>query len=380
MAYFMVKPRYKKSNILDDDKIYGITWTDLTSTACTRTDDAVGFSAPDPQMSDGNGGWVGGSSPFDNIMPWAGMLKTEFDNAGTLVAIPKFYFKLEYPDPSLSANARGVKLQISRQEFTGSKVSPAHMDRGDGAGERDVVYVGRYHCNSSNISTSGVDPRTLKERWYFRSSIHVAARPDIWIWDYATLMTIQLLYLVEFADWDAKAKIGMGGGSDGYMKKTGLSDSMPYHTGTIYSARTTYGAGIQYRNIEDLWANVYDWVDGINFNKNNNYLYIQKNPAAYSDGTSGASYYRPSTTGRIKNYQIQSPSNTYFPSYFMFPTTVVSTGKIDYFNYDSTGTVLNVGGCYSNTSGTTHGLFYYGTSNNADTTGRSYGARLMKLP
>ena len=52
-----------------------------------------------------------------------------------------------------------MKLQISDSEQTGFLVSPAHADRGDGSGERDYVYVGRYHCGSPNFkSVSGTTP------------------------------------------------------------------------------------------------------------------------------------------------------------------------------------------------------------------------------
>ena len=191
MAYFRVRPWYKKSSYIDDDKIYGVTWDGSATNAWTRTDDAVGFTDPVPQMSDGNGGWTDGSSPFDNIMPWAGMEKVEDADAGTLVAIPKFYFKLDYANPS--ATVRGLKIQISRQQFTGSQISPAHMDRGDGAGERDVIYVGRYHCATSTYkSTTGVMPQNNTNRANFRTNIKNLGT-GIWPWDYATLLTIQFL-------------------------------------------------------------------------------------------------------------------------------------------------------------------------------------------
>lgn len=52
--------------------IYGVEW-DWTSsgpTKGTRTDGAAGFADPQPAVNNGNG-----SSPFDGLMPWAGMVK-----------------------------------------------------------------------------------------------------------------------------------------------------------------------------------------------------------------------------------------------------------------------------------------------------------------
>ena len=128
-----------KSNVLETDKkagIYGAEWDGSSSTVWLRTDDAALFAEPIPQMSDGNGGWTQGSSPFDDIMPWAGMVVSEDSNVGTVVAIPKFYFKLGYANET---SPYGLKIQISSTPFEGAMVSPAHQDRGDGAGERDIV-------------------------------------------------------------------------------------------------------------------------------------------------------------------------------------------------------------------------------------------------
>ena len=63
--------------------------------------------------------------------------------AGELVAIPKFWYKW-------TKSGNSLKLQIADKETDGFHVSPAHADRGDGKGERDIVYIGRYHCNTNN--------------------------------------------------------------------------------------------------------------------------------------------------------------------------------------------------------------------------------------
>ena len=123
-------------------KIYGISWSGGPSTAWTRTDAAAGFSDPVPALSNGSG-----SSPFDNCAPWNGIVK-ESRTGGVMVKIPKFWFKWTKSGSTLA-------LQIAEKAVSGFSVSPAHMDRGDGKGERDYVYIGRYHCNSSYLSATG---------------------------------------------------------------------------------------------------------------------------------------------------------------------------------------------------------------------------------
>ena len=68
--------------------IYGAEWSGNSETTWTRTDEAAGFSNPSPAVNNGTG-----SSPFDNLMPWAGMEIVEDAEAGTLVSIPKYWYK-----------------------------------------------------------------------------------------------------------------------------------------------------------------------------------------------------------------------------------------------------------------------------------------------
>lgn len=141
-------------------QIYGVQWDGTASTTWSRTDAAETFMDPTPAVNNGNG-----SSPFDTIMPWAGMVVEDDATAGKLVKIPKYWFKW-------TRSGNGMKLQISNGPEDGFHVSPAHADRGDGKGERDYVYVGRYHCNTSYKSQAGSQPAASMTRATARSSIH----------------------------------------------------------------------------------------------------------------------------------------------------------------------------------------------------------------
>ena len=116
--------------------IYGVEWDGSSSSAWTRTDDAANFSDPNPYYSGMSGT---PSSPFDNIAPWSGMEIVEDAEAGTLVKIPKFYYKWE----SHSAPSFYLKLQISTTQEPGFLCSPAHQARSNIDHEKDYVYVAR---------------------------------------------------------------------------------------------------------------------------------------------------------------------------------------------------------------------------------------------
>ena len=365
MAMFIVKPWYRKK----DDAIYGAEWAGTSDPSWTRTDAAVGCSDPNPYYS---GMSTTPSSPVDNIMPWSGMRRVTDANAGELVEIPKFYYKW-------TRDGIKMKLQISMSAFDGSHVSPAHADRGDGIGERDYVYVGRYHCSSYNYkSITGYTPKVNITRATARTAIHNLGS-NIWQFDYAMWWTVNMLYLVEFANWNSQAMIGYGRGNGSSTENSGASDTMPYHTGTIKSNRTTYGVGIQYRYIEDWWANVLDWVDGIYYSGLN--VYNIANPANFSDSTGGTYTGQRVNAGPDYTKSWNNPTATGF-EYALHPNVngngaTETTYITDQSHYYSTDTNAYVGGSYNQGQG---GGAFCILCSGSSATAASHGCRLMVLP
>jgi len=341
-------------------KIYGVSWDGTSTTKWTRTDDAAGFTDPVPYRA----GASSYSSPFDNRLPWSGMTKSE-RTGGTMVAIPKFWYKI-------TQNGKGMKIQIADKATAGFSVSPAHMNRGDGKGERDVVYIGRYHCASDYKSKTGVAPKASITRSAARSGIH-ALGSNIWQNDFAMRFTIWLLYIVEFADWNSQKTIGKGCGNNSGTQNMGYTDSMPYHTGTTQSSRDTYGLGTQYRYIEGLWDNVLDWCDGC-YNSSNG-LMIILNPNSFSDSSGGTSAGTPSN-GYPSAFAVSSTGG-----FTMFIPTAASGSETtyscdDWYFYASRPCVF-VGGNYN--QGGYCGLFYLYCSTASYSNGY-IGSRLQELP
>lgn len=360
-------------------KIYGAEWAGGSSSAWTRTDDAANFSNPSPAVNNGSG-----SSPFDNILPWSGMGRiAEGGQNQILVEIPKYYYKW-------TRTGSKLKLQISQYQFTGSYVSPAHANRGDGKGERDYVYVGAYHCanvSSSSLhhyhSLSGRTPITNITRATARSNIHSYVGNSYWQFDIAMYWTICMLYLVEYADWNVQSKIGLGVCSTS-GEATGQTDNMKYHTGTSASSRSTLGH-VRYRFIEDLWANVRQFVDGIMINTKK--IYIYRNPSNFSDtSTSGGTNIGtlPSTTSvcMVTAFTFNSTSDY---AYIPIPSSVTTT--IDYTKYTCdqakfasvTNGIYYVGGA-NTTDNESQGLFIMVYTADSTYAHSKVGCRLMKLP
>lgn len=341
--------------------IYGVIWDGTSSTVLARTNDAQDFVDPVPYVS----GQSGYGSPFDNLLPWSEMTRVSDPEAGELVQIPKFWYKW-------SKSGDVISLQIADAPVDGYYVSCAHCDRGDGNGERDIVYVGRYHCASDYKSQTGVLPIANITRSAARSGIHDIGS-DIWQWDWATSWTVKMLYLVEFADWNSQEKIGYGCGNNVESQEMGYTDSMPYHTGTTLSTRTTYGIGTQYRNIEGLWDNVCDWVDGCYNNSNG--INIILNPNNFSD-TSGGTAVGVPTSGWMSALNVEESLN----NQWIYPTEGNGSGTTyisDGLYFVSSLPCIAIGGYFGQSL--SNGIFYVGRGAETDFN-LTVGTRLMKLP
>lgn len=341
--------------------IYGVEW-DWTSsgpTKGTRTDAAAGFSDPNPAVNNGNG-----SSPFDNLMPWAGMVK-ETRTGGVMVKEPKYWYKW-------TKTGKKLKLQIADGPVEGFHVDPVNMDRGDGLGELNFSYIARYHCASGTYKSETNKAQQVSiTRSAARTSIHNLGA-NIWQMDFAQMWYVGMLFLVEFADWNGE-RIGRGCSASGSKENNGKTDAMQYHTGTTAANRDTYGY-TQYRNIEGWWDNVYDWMDGCYYNSNG--LNVIKNPNQFSDSANGTLVGKP-VAGYPSDFTIPTQSGL---EWALFPSAAAgsTTNYVpDYWSFNGSVPCLLHGGYCSQSQN--RGPFCVGCSG----TSGAYtyiGCRLQERP
>ncbi len=341
--------------------VYGVEW-DWSSgdpTKGSRTDDAAGFVDPAPAVNNGTG-----SSPFDDIMPWAGMVK-ETRAGGVEVKEPKYWFKW-------TKTGKKLKLQIANGPVEGFHVDPVNMDRGDGLGELDFSYIGRYHCAFDTCkSETNKAQKIIITRSAARTSIHNFGA-NFWQMDFAQMWYVGMLYLVEFADWDGQTTIGYGCSASGNIsEKNGKTDAMQYHTGTTAANRTTYGY-TQYRNIEGWWDNVDDWMDGCYYNSNG--LNVIENPNQFSDDANGVLVGKP-VGGYSLDFTIPTQSGL---EWALFPCAAFGNAAnydLDYWNFiDSHPFLYRGGSCIQSRS---FGLFYVSCVRGANDI---IGCRLQERP
>lgn len=367
--------------------VFGVSWdSSQPSTALTRLTKANDpnklvtvdiTTEPVPAVGTGSG-----SSPFDNYMPWMGMEEYNIINTSgkvlnkkgesgftrtnisvpVMVKIPEFYYKIE-------KSGSIFRYYVADGPVDGLSLHPGSGDN----------YLARYEAGEASSGTlgfilasySGTTPSVSKTRSTFRDYARNMAS-GFQLRDIAAWCAYDLLYLVEYADWEGQKKIAQGLVNNPSVNKTGLTDAMVYHTGR---ANSSDNSAVQYRWIENPWGNVREWVDGINFQ--NRTAYICTDPTKYADDTT-ANYTSTgvtlsSTTGWIKGLGL----STDFPwAYLPNEPGGSSTTYIPDYMYSGGGwRVLNVGGSYSKRLN--GGQFYFDASNTSSDKNSDLGARLQ---
>lgn len=349
--------------------ICGVEWDGTADGRWTRTDDSADFVDPNPYYS---GMATAPSSPFDDIFPWSGVKihRTSIYGVGEVIEIPKYYYKW-------TRDGSKMKLQISNAQQDGFLVSPAHSDRGDGNGERNTVYLGRYLCaNSTYQSRSGEGIAQNISLDDFRTNIHNLS-DSAWQWDFAMYWTVAMLYLVEYADWNMRKTIGCGKTPSSMYATNGQTDSIEYHTGTTATSKEEEGY-VKYRNIENLWSGKDTWIDGIYFEDEN--IYCIKNPSDFGDMTKGVLVgVRPEASYANKLVaSFTNPENITGYEYALYPSEAIPADT-DYSTYTcgmvirgSSGNALNI-----MVGGKTRGFFTFEGSYPSQAEDSTISARLM---
>lgn len=350
--------------------VFGVSWdSSQPSTALTRLTKANDpnklvtvdiTTEPVPAVGTGSG-----SSPFDKYMPWMGMEEYNIVNTSgkvlnkkgesgftrtnisvpVMVKIPKFYYKIERIGSIF-------RYYVADGPVDGLSLHPGSGDN----------YLGRYEAGEASSGTmglilasySGTTPSVSKTRSTFRDHARNMAS-GFQLRDIAAWCAYDLLYLVEYADFNSQAKIGQGIVNDTAAHKTGETDVMVYHTGR--AAGTDGKTAVQYRGIENPWGNVSEFIDGINILTQ--VAFICTEPESYADDTNDnykSCGFTTPDSGFIKELGFSS----------VFPWALLpdisgggsSTTYIPDFVYSGLGErVLNVGGHI--TSEQEAGLFFF---------------------
>ena len=265
-------------------------------------------------------------------------------DGNVMVEIPKFWYKYEH--------VSGVhKWSISDGNHSSYyEVHPAFIR---GGVEKDYRYYpayGGFNLSGKLISGSGRTPTVSQTRAQFR--ILAAANGAGWSQiDWNLLVAVQLLYLTEYADFNSQAMIGRGNdaGSD-YTMTTGGSNSI----GNASSLSTNNDTWMSYRGIENWYASMFKFIDGVNVQERK--YFINSNPATFADNVFTGNYVDSgitsvATNGYVSNLvpskkgfvasAVAGSDSTNIPDYFY-----QAAGSMIVFFGGNAGYGLNAGGFY----------------------------------
>jgi hypothetical protein len=428
--------------------VYGIRRkiTDNSSSAWERLFDSIGKVANATK----NGGTV--QNDFDSLAPWSEIKSCNYDlttkkinawfgdanfkfdgtNGDVFTHVPKTYWKIYQEDDY------DYVLLADYPKAGFMEVDGFFAGRYNGAVVDDVLHT-----------YSGLVPTTNKTIGAFRTLANALGDNFSQLdWRYFVL---QMLYLVEYANYNSQTMLGNGvmnrkylktliaesntnrvviGSASGYyvgqIIRIGTSDSgtqiadarkitaiEPYDDGTITGSEITFdGAAVNiavdnfvctmaqitgqcdalgmksgclnndgyhsmiYRGIENIFANIWQWVDGINIK--DHLAYICKDHSKYASDKFDGDYKPLAYTNCDTNGNPKTLGLDVDEPFFRFPTAIgggTSTYMCDYYWQDTGNRVALVGGGFSD--GANDGLWSWNLSNTSSNAGWNFGARVL---
>ncbi len=317
---------------------------------------------------------------FDNIYPWSNIRTCALNKSGNVLKyadepdwnwtdydyvmteVPEFYWNREQKVED-GATWEYIYISQSQTDLTPNKSEKFYIGRYTATGSSSDVTTKRGVANLVDISITDLRNATKKigTNWGLM---------DILRWS-----LIQMLYLVEYADYDCQKTIGYGV-CNGSIINTGALDSLQMKSGCLANDKKS---AVIYRGIENIFGNIYQWCDGINFTDSQ--ACVCTDPTKYESDKFASPYTKlgwkcPSTNGYIKDVGYDAS----FPALQLTKTTSGSDSTYipDYSFYGLGSRVLRVGG-YCN-DGLYCGLWFFYWYYYSSYSASYVGGRLLYIP
>lgn len=312
-------------------------------------------------------------------------------NGQVMVKVPKFYYKL---DVSQTGDLDGVNIRKGRWSIADVKVDntwklhPAFL-AADGVTELDYFMYGAFESvgqDSNGTYSTSYNTSTYKlgsvggnaytpTNNFTRATARTMATNRGTGWYSAGVkqtMAVLMLFAVEYG-FNSQLAVGWGVVSDSAAHKTGETTG-----NTTSGTRDNKTTSVNYRGIENLWGNIWNWIDGLNCNERTPYVC---DTFTFVDNTS-TGYTQIAFNLPLANY-ITAFGYDANNDWVLLPSESSSTANVDgpigdYVDTGSGWLVTNLGGRWPNDS--IAGAFYWSCFSNSAGTTASHGARLMYIP
>lgn len=324
-------------------------------------------------------------------------------DGNVMVEIPKFWYKYVNTDTE-------QQWWVSPESAAGFDVHPMFSKGGT---EQDYAYVGAYpavlfdaseavgagaYVDGTGLditpaaedyigSIKGKKPITYLSRTEFRAAAEVLndGVTGYHIMSIFDIHAIQVLFITEYANLNSQDVLSPGNtrftvsfNYTNMIGATGKSDALGNFSGGQSTASGNIGDYMSYRGIEDLWGNVWQWVDGININAYIPYLTADNDPSVFSDTYNDANHSSAGVTlASTSDSYIKKLANT---GLLNLPETVGGSSITYYYDnwwVASGARALHVGGTAHN--GSNAGVFASHAIYAASFVSAGVGGRLCKI-
>lgn len=340
--------------------IYGVSWTNDTTTTMTRTDDSVGKTF----AINSSTGAI--SSDFNSVFPWN---ETEIvtDNSGNkFLHFPDMYFRIG-KDANGDINSVAVsKTQGSEGNWYlceafdyglyGGSLNGTLLESKTGQTRLGSATRAQFRTYAGNNSETGYTYHQLDLK-------HKIVTMFLWWIEWATKDSASIM----------KGHILGSPSSSGVKVSTGGTDSV-----TTPSGYNTSTWQMRYHYIEDLVGNQLEFIDGVVFS---NSLYVTDDPTKFSDTVTGITVSGITRTSSGGACAIAIGWDDTQPFLAWASKTVnnssYNTGFCDaWYNTDTTNPVV-YSGAYCYDAAADYGLSYF-NRNYVSVSNDGIGGRLLR--
>ncbi|MGV9141411.1 MAG: hypothetical protein ACOC1X_00575 [Promethearchaeota archaeon] len=359
-------------------------------------------------------------SDFDDIYPWSEMRRCNLSDGGevnayhdeagyeedgsngeVMVEIPKFWYR-SYSDEN------GKAWLISPERRDGYKLHPAFVKSGK---EMDYIYFSAYEgCAYDDSESDYITDDSQDIDWdddllssiadvqplsgdsqdaHIENCRKIAEnRGEGWgLIDFLSVSAVQLLFIIEYANFDMQSAISEGitnldSGSGNNSQNTGHTSSLGNESGEVVISSLENGAegadetyAMSYRGIENIFGNIWTWVDGINI-KGDHKPYIADH--GYESDLFEDPYYPLNMRLPDNNDYMMDNIWTEEIDFAFLPSEVggsSSTYFCDYYYQNTGDRVARLGGSWAD--GSQAGLSRWALGSSSSYSDRSRSARLL---
>lgn len=386
---------YKIADIEQVIGAYGVKWNE-TDDVWTRLGQATS------------------TTNWDNVFPYSNIRRCNVADNGTVLAYygdpnyiedgtngqvmveyPKYYSKYLY---YTIGGKTYHEWWVSGTNYTGMEVDPMFR-KGDSYTE--YTYVSAYEGSIYDVSASsylladeqiadftattgdklssiaGAKPCSglTQDLTIVKSRILANNRGNGWgLMNGLQVAGIQHLFMIEYGHANSQTAIGLGvvNKASGTVNESNITGATSFLGNSSGREAGTDGlTSVSYRGLENLWGNIWSWVDGINIQADNKLWMNLKNENFVSDSFVEP-YYKLGTLSNANGYVSKLLGSKY--GMFATQSTGSSSTRIPDYYYQSTGNrVAPLGGLWFN--GSTAGFACWDFSNVVSYRSRVIGAR-----